>query len=292
MSKKSINVIGIMIGAEYKDYRLYHMDESWEKNEHDGTYSSNSSSSSGSVEGFRDILQYLSVSFPADTQFVVVYDVSCPNKEEHIKKLLTGINKLKKNDLLPTLISIGHEQSPLSEDITGQVSIIKEVANTATSNELFKNIVQKELINNKKEIEFSLKLEKKQKEFDTQLSIISKKATKLRNDGHITAADKADQLHTNLTKLSQTYFANPTEEAYVTFKNQTKDDIKNAHKELDKHRGWKRVLGNIGLAILGFGILYLVAVVINRNVFFNKTDSTEKLDNLEKLIDNNAYQMK
>ncbi|KTD32360.1 effector protein B, substrate of the Dot/Icm secretion system [Legionella moravica] len=266
---------------------------SWEKNERDGTYTSlsTSTSGSGSVEGFRDILGYLSVPFPADTQFVV-YDVSCPNKEEHIKKLLTGINKLKQNDLLPTLISIGHEQSPLSEDISGQVSIIKEVPNTVINNELLKNIVQKELINNKKEIEFPLKLEKKQKEFDTQLSIISKKATKLRNYGHITAADKADQLYTNLTKLSQTYFPNPTEEAYVTFKNQTKDKIKNAHKILDKHRGWNRVLGNIGLAILGFGILYLAAVVINRNVFFNKTDSTEKLDNLEKLIDNNAYQMK
>jgi hypothetical protein len=191
MSKKSINVIGIMIGAEYKDYRLYQMYESREKNERDGTYTGNSTSGSGSFEGFGNILGYLSDT-PADTQ----------------------------------------------------------------------------------------------------LSVISEKATKLRNDGHLTAADKADQLYTNLTKSSQTYFAYPTEEAYVTFKNQIKDDIKNAHKELDKHRGWKRLLGNIGLAILGFGILYLAAVVINRNVFFNKTDSAEKLDNLEKFIDNNTYQMK
>lgn len=292
MSKKEINVIGILIDTEYKDFKLYEAGQSWEHNEHEGTYSSNSTSGSSSVEGLKDILGFLSFEKNPATQFVIVYDVSCPKKEEHIKKLLSGINKIKKNDLLPSLVSIGHEESPLSEDITGQVSLITEVANTGNLSELLKNIVEKKVINTKKEIEFSSNLEKKQKAFTSQLSVILEKGKQLRKDGHLIAADKADELHRNLTERSQTYFSNPTEEAYITFKKLSKGDIEKAHEELDKHRGWKRVLGNIGLAILGFGVLYLVAVAINRNIFFNKTDSSEKLDNFERIIDDNVYQMK
>jgi hypothetical protein len=195
----------------------------------------------------------------------------------------------------PTLISIGHESEPLDESITKLVSSVKEISDSEMSedrNKLFKSVINKELSGIKHEIKISLTLEKKKREFDSQLNIISKKAVKLRTDGHLTAADKADELHTSLIRHSQIYFSNPTKEAHIAFKNQSKEDIKKAHEELDKHRGWKRVLGNIGLAILGFGILYIAAVLINRNVFFNKTDSTEKLDNLEKLIDNNVYQMK
>lgn len=152
MSKKSINVIGIMIDAEYKNFKLYHQDESWEESTQNGTHTSNSTSGEGWVEGLRDILGYLSIPPDANTQFVIVYDVSCPNKEEHIKKLLAGINKIKNNDLLPTLISIGHEQSPWNEDITGQVSIIKEFENNGPRNDLFKNIIGQELSNIKKEL--------------------------------------------------------------------------------------------------------------------------------------------
>lgn len=149
MTKKSINVIGIMIDAEYKDFKLYHRDESWEKSTQDGTYSSQSTSGNGWVEGIEDIIGYLSIppEPDANTQFVIVYDVSCPNKEEYIKKLLAEINKIKKDDLQPTLISIGHEQSPWNEDITGQVSIIKEIANTDTRNDLLKTIIERELNN-------------------------------------------------------------------------------------------------------------------------------------------------
>ena len=72
------------------------------------------------VKGVGNIIRHLSMPLPDNTQFVVVYDVSCPNKEDHIKKLLTGINKIKNNDLLPTLISIGHEQSAWDEEIMEQ----------------------------------------------------------------------------------------------------------------------------------------------------------------------------
>ncbi|HCU5992221.1 TPA: hypothetical protein ACK8SK_003080 [Legionella pneumophila] len=165
MTKKSINVIGIMIDAEYKDFKLYHLDESWEKSTQSGTYTSQSTSGDGWVEGLRDILGYLSIPSDANTQFVIVYDISCLNKEEHIKKLLTGINKIKKSDLLPTLISIGHEQSPWNEDITSQVSIFKEVENTGARNDLLKNIVRQELNNIK--VEETLLFIDKIKQFTT-----------------------------------------------------------------------------------------------------------------------------
>ena len=152
MSKKNINVIGIMIDTEYKNFKLYHKNESWEKSTQNGTHTSYSTSGDSWVEGLSDILRYLSIPLNANTQFVIVYDVSCPNKEKHIKKLLAGINKIKNNDLLPTLISIGHEQSPWNEDITGQVSIIKEVENTGARNNLFKNTIGQELSNIKKEL--------------------------------------------------------------------------------------------------------------------------------------------
>lgn len=79
---------------------------------------------------------------------------------------------------------------------------------------------------------------------------------------------------------------------YIKFKDQAKKAIDHAHTELDNHRGWKQVLGNIGLAILGFGVFYLAAVLINRNVFFNTTDSSKKLNNLETLLDNDVFKIK
>lgn len=153
MSKNSISVVGVMIGATYKDYKLYHMDERWETSNENGTYRSNETAGSGTAEGLKDILGYLSIAPQDDNQFIVVYDVNCPNKEEQLKKLLTAINnKIKKNDLLPTLISIGHEESQFSADITAQVSNIREVEATENPNNLLQNIVSTELSSIKKKL--------------------------------------------------------------------------------------------------------------------------------------------
>ncbi|CEG56571.1 hypothetical protein [Legionella fallonii] len=175
MTKKSINVIGIMIDAESKDFKLYHVDETLEKSIQDGTYSWQSTSGFRE-EGLEDIIGYLSnlsiLPEPdATTQFVIVYDVSCPNKEEHIKKLLAEINKIKKDDLLPTLISIGHEQSPWNEDIIDQVSIIKEVANTGARNDLFGKIIGQKLSNIEDELRKSSAVQSSQMQEENSSSI-------------------------------------------------------------------------------------------------------------------------
>lgn len=136
MSKYNANVIGIMIGATDDDYRLYHMTKRWD------------SSSRSVVEGLKDIIGYLSIELQDDTEFVVVYDVSCPKKETQLKTLLSTIhNKIKKDDLLPSLIAIGHETSPLSADITAQVSDSKEVGAADNHEQLLAEIVSTKLNN-------------------------------------------------------------------------------------------------------------------------------------------------
>lgn len=152
MTEISINVIGIMIGSEYKDFELFKMEKSWYKNTQNDAYTEGGVSGIRRVEGAGNIFRYLSLPLPANTQFVVVYDVSCPNKEDHIKKLLTGINKIKNNDLLPTLISIGHEQSAWDEEIMEQFSSISEVESTDSHHDLLKKIIEIKFNNTKKEL--------------------------------------------------------------------------------------------------------------------------------------------
>lgn len=152
MTAQNITVIGIMIDTEDKDFELYRMSESLEISTQGGNYRYSSSSGNFGFKNLSNIIHYLPIRADANTQFVIVYDVSCSNKEDHIKKLFAEINKIKKNDLLPILISIGHEQSPWNEDITDQVSIIKEVENTGVRNDLFKNIIGQELCNIKQEL--------------------------------------------------------------------------------------------------------------------------------------------
>ncbi|MBA3536333.1 MAG: hypothetical protein H0T84_06975, partial [Tatlockia sp.] len=142
----SISVIGLMIGEDYKDFKLYQRDANWEKNN-----PGKSRSGSSFHEGLEEINNFLPMTVDDTSQFVIVYDVSCPNKEEYIKQLLALINRIKKNDLLPALISIGHEQSPLSEEIIRQVSTTKEVANTENQTEFFRKIIEETLSDIKKE---------------------------------------------------------------------------------------------------------------------------------------------
>jgi uncharacterized membrane protein len=152
-----------MIAEEFKDFKLFHMNESWESNTQNGTHTETLGAGSSWVEGLKDILGYLSIPPLNTTQFVVVYDIDCPKKEEHLKRILGGLNKIKKNDLLPTLVSIGHEDAPLNEDIAKQAADIKEIAKTNDPNKLFQQIINDELAKTKKEILAAEKEEQAQK---------------------------------------------------------------------------------------------------------------------------------
>ncbi len=67
--------------------------------------------------------------------------------------------------------------------------------------------------------------------------------------------------------------------------------MRTARPELEKHRGWKQLLGTLGLAIAGLGIGYVIAGLINVAVtghfllFRPKTDSLQKLELLQKSLD-------
>lgn len=71
------------------------------------------------------------------------------------------------------------------------------------------------------------------------------------------------------------------------FKMKMLEKINQAKPILSQHRGWKRVLANLVLAIVGFGIGYLVAatcnkIVTNRFLFFARTDARQCLDLVDK----------
>ena len=277
MTKERYEVIGIMIAPEKKDYQFYNM--------------------SGNCEGINGlsavevIYQYKGLTRIKDelnthtyfnnAQFFIIYEVSCPDKEKHLNDVLVmleEINRKRRRESLPILISIGTETTPLGKEIADKC-IIK-----STQRQNFREILLSE-------IHFLSKLDEKKCKFAIQLDIVEKKAKQLRQDGHITAADKADTLRKNLINHSQAYFSSPELANYQVFKREVRKDIEEVYEELSLHRGWKRLLGNIALAILGFGILYLAAVMWNRNVFFNKTDSAEKLDKLQHLVETDAFQI-
>jgi hypothetical protein len=129
--------------------------------------------------------------------------------------------------------------------------------------------------------------------FYAQLAIIDAKAFELEekaktDEKYIPSANQARELHGKLSDAMYSYKLNQNANSYQTFKRTCEDAIQTAKPELEKHRqGWKKILGNVGLAVAGLGIGYLVAGLINLKInqqftFFNKTDSIDKVEGLEK----------
>lgn len=122
--------------------------------------------------------------------------------------------------------------------------------------------------------------------FYEQLEIIEKKAAGLRAAGYLKAAEKAEELHKQLYKGSVQYFNDRIDNE--KFSILCHKAIKAARPELETHRGWKQVFGNLALAIVGVGIGYVAAGLINlaftgHFLFFN-TDSANKLNEMEKVV--------
>jgi hypothetical protein len=74
--------------------------------------------------------------------------------------------------------------------------------------------------------------------------------------------------------------------SYEVFKSNSLDAMKQAKPVLSQHRGWKHLLANIVLGIVGLGVFYALAGLFNLAVnghflFFNKTSSLEMLEELE-----------
>jgi len=139
-----------------------------------------------------------------------------------------------------------------------------------------------------------------EKDFNAQLRLIKKKIKRWSKSVNTSnnpvriqsAADVAKNLHHILKTQSKIYFANPTDiQAKNDFKKISTESIDIARITLEQHRGWKKILGNLALAIVGLGVGFIIAGLIHRKLshgkhflFFNHTDSKDKLDNMEATI--------
>lgn len=299
--EKSIRLIAIMVDSEEKAH-LVNFNKKVKQTNRITAFDifPESTDTTNGIDRIKGYLNVFDALFYNDssrlTQFVIIYYAKDPKKTEHIEMCLDIIKKYQNNQSLFTLVSIGSDSEKLSSHISEQFSEYKAVTNnekpTPKVIEDIARFIWTDLAKNTiKELNFSYNLNEKKLAFMDLLSILEKKATQLRKDGHITAATKADTFISNLKEHSNTYFLNPTKDAYDTFKIQTENDILEARDELEKHRGWKRVLGNIGLAICGFLVLYAIAVAINGDFFFKKTDSAKMLDMCDDLIKNDNYKI-
>ncbi len=119
-----------------------------------------------------------------------------------------------------------------------------------------------------------------------QLDVIKLKAEALKKGSHATAAVHADRLWATIKEAAQKYFNKTIEkEAFRTICIQ---EINTARTILETHHGWKQVLSNVGLAIAGLGIGYVLAGLINKkttgNFLFFGADFPKKLDVLENTV--------
>lgn len=121
---------------------------------------------------------------------------------------------------------------------------------------------------------------------DTNLSNLLIKAKDLESKNHKEAAGVVYNLYSQLSSLHKKFSAGEID--VNIFKEQCLEDIKQARPVLEIHRGWKQVLGNLALAILGLGVFYIAATLAHKSYtgkfLFFKTDSALKLDRFESLI--------
>jgi effector protein B len=130
--------------------------------------------------------------------------------------------------------------------------------------------------------------------FLMQIQEMETKAITLQKRNESKASQKACTLSTNLRLEIQAYLNSDEKDEEVAlhkFKKKALGCIDQSTKEvLNTHREeWKYILGNIALGVLLIGLGYLAAIYINKKMtgnytFFSQTDSGEKLENMEHII--------
>jgi hypothetical protein len=128
-------------------------------------------------------------------------------------------------------------------------------------------------------------------EFYRALIIMAEEAQKLKlksrdNPEYIKAATTTKALVDALNKAATNYFNHKISTS--DFVKRCNLAIKKAQPVLENIRGWKLILGNIALAIVGIGIGYLVAGIVNKaltgNFLFFRPGVTRKLKQLENAV--------
>ncbi|WP_367608165.1 Dot/Icm T4SS effector Wip [Legionella sp. W05-934-2] len=137
-----------------------------------------------------------------------------------------------------------------------------------------------------------INLEDMQRIFVANLDLIDAKRKEFLARGEQDAFQAADKLYDtvkwqydNLTKLKD-----KTPQDIEQFKKNCQTAINDARPVLEKHRGWKQILGHLALAVIGLGVFYAIGLAAYKisgaqfSIF--KTDSHKKLDALEESLNN------
>lgn len=128
-------------------------------------------------------------------------------------------------------------------------------------------------------------------EFFDRLKEIRAKAVDLRGNGHNVAANGVDVFINSVTAFTKAYLIDKTDPgvAYGSFKQNCADVIEEVKSIVVAYPEWERLLGNLALAVLGAGVLYLVSCTINKietgNFFFFNNHSVGNFAELQETID-------
>ena len=126
----------------------------------------------------------------------------------------------------------------------------------------------------------TLSLTSKEIRFLEVLNIIKEKSLSLRKNLHNDAAKVAEDLNLKIYDIFIDYKLNKIDEN--DFKAHCKIEIKKSRDVLDKHRGFKEIMGNLAFAISTFGIIN--AITCRFTIFHLKTKSCKILDELDQSI--------
>ncbi|KAF5292179.1 hypothetical protein FQR65_LT11277 [Abscondita terminalis] len=124
-------------------------------------------------------------------------------------------------------------------------------------------------------------------EFYCCLKDINEKANNLRMNGHVDVAKTADQLVSDLHSCALKYLKNSKNTAFEVFKSECFNHINLAKPVLKKHQGWKHLLMNLALAILGARVFYMAGINKKLNgkfTFFRDTSFTQKVNGISNVI--------
>jgi hypothetical protein len=121
-----------------------------------------------------------------------------------------------------------------------------------------------------------------------------KKIQSTNNHDYFLAQQEALRLYSKL-KTAQTDLlstSQPIQEQALIFQKTCLKAINDSRFVLEKHRGFKQILANIASVNVSIATLGIVNLVTSRgmfDLFVTKTDSSKKLDNLKKDLEENRY---
>jgi hypothetical protein len=117
------------------------------------------------------------------------------------------------------------------------------------------------------------------------LDELAKKADDLQSRQHYAAAETAHHLLLTLRSLTEAYFVTNSIN-FATYRQETSEVIENSRPILEKHRGYKKILGNLLVLIFTLGAGFLInKAYTGQFFFFNGTKTGKQLKNLTQLFD-------